>query len=76
MSQQNIKFAIPWSMEKEAKVCEIGFNSEMSMVVSPDIHCRAKGTGMKKITHNSYEYKKNYFYFLWLVQMIMWTLDS
>lgn len=45
-------------MEKEAKVCEIGFNPEMSMVVSPDVHCRGKGTRMKEITQNNYEYKK------------------
>lgn len=50
-------------MEKEAEVCEVGFNAEMSVVVLPDVHCRAKGTGMKECTHNSYEFKKYIFIF-------------
>lgn len=50
-------------MAKEAKVCEVGFRSEMSVVISPDVHCRAKGTGMKESTHNSYEFLKIVFIF-------------
>lgn len=49
-------------MEKLAKLCEVRFNSEMSVVISPDVRCRAKGTGMKEIAHNS-EFKKIIFIF-------------